>query len=153
MGVVKIGLLFKILTMQPLKNVIHFYMNPFNRRKVLMDDEQVLYLWEIDVSEGGYVNITVADLQCRNIDTAVDDGWRVYNDDEDLGRIKLMLVPMLKMTAQHRQELQKIKDTVYIPGYEYQKEIDVCRFLTDNDYDVFDLIFQGVAVDKTTYLN
>lgn len=137
--------------MHHLKNVIHFYMNPFNRRKVLVDDKEVLYLWDIDVVDGDIVNFTAADEQCRSIEEGNDEGWRVYNDDDKLGRIKLMLIPMLKMTKEHRLELQKIRDTVYIPGYEYQKEIDVCKFLTDNDYDVFDLIFQKVAVDKTIY--
>ncbi len=139
--------------MQPLKNVIHFYMNPFNRRKVLMDDEKVLYLWDIDVAEGGIVNITVADLQCRNLDTVVDEGWQVYNDDEELGRIKLMLIPMLKMTREHRSKLQQIENTKPILGLELHKAMAKAKFLTDNDYDVFDLIKQGLAVDKTTYLN
>ncbi len=118
-----------------------------------MDDEKVLYLWDIDVAEGGIVNITVADLQCRNLDTVVDEGWQVYNDDEELGRIKLMLIPMLKMTREHRSKLQQIENTKPILGLELHKAMAKAKFLTDNDYDVFDLIKQGLAVDKTTYLN
>lgn len=106
-----------------IKDYLHLYCNPFHKIKVIVDGKEEKYLWGIDVAEGGYVNITLADKEFRNIDIADDDdGWCVYNDDETLSRIKPILRPLSTMTEKEAIELVKISEWKQYGEHPHKRE-------------------------------
>lgn len=128
-----------------LKDYLHLYCNPFSKIKVLIDGKEVKYLWDIDVADGGYVNITAADKEFRSIEIAEDDdGWNVYNDDESLSRIKPFLRPVSNMTQEESHRWNNGANS-------YQSYAARVKYLLDRHIDLFGLIEAGLAIDKTKH--
>lgn len=150
-----------------LKDYIHFYLNPFHKTKVLIDDEEIKYLWDIDVADGEYVNFTAANDEFRSIEGKEEDGWMVYNDDETLSRIKPILRKLSSMTEEEAW-------TAWKKGGEHSRHNGVCNYVsafknpgTDLGMNIFDwsatinymrsvgidcdkLIESGLAIDSAT---
>lgn len=89
--------------MKELKDYLHLYCNRFNPIKVFVDNEDVKYLWDIEVYEEDYINLTLADTKFRDV-KGDSDNWNVYNENHDLSRIKLILRELESITDEEAQE-------------------------------------------------
>lgn len=125
-----------------LKDYLHLYNNRFNPVKVIVDNEEQKYLWDIEVYEEDYVNITLGDTKLRDME-GNSDNWNVYNDNYSLDRIKPILRPLSDMKTKESQRWNMMAKS-------YQSYSATVKYFLDNHFDLFGLIEAGIAIDKTT---
>lgn len=131
-----------------LKDVIHLYNNPFKKLTILVDGKEIKYLWDVGVAIGGIVNFTAADNEFRAIESEVDDGWEVYNDDETLSRIKPFLRPFDDITDKELEERNFSSRSHWLEWCSLNKEwwpLEDLLWLIDNKFDVFGLVGRDKA--------
>lgn len=86
----------------------------------------------------------------------IEEDRMVYNDDDKLQRIKLILRPLSHMTKTEKHEIgmdeQEIKHLVS-QGVRRSMQMGEVWWLLKKGFDLFDLIPSGQALDKHALLN
>lgn len=114
-----------------LSDYIHFYLNPFHKTKILVDGEHEMFLWDLEfIPDMDIVHFTAAPNEFKGPDIEDDGEWQLFNDTEELTRMKLFLRPLSDMTE---EDLQIVKDIDLIPEFT----------ITHSKY--------GVEIDSITY--
>jgi len=155
--------------MKYLKDYLHLYNNRFSPVKVIVDNDEQKYLWDIEVYDEDYVNITLGDTKLRDME-GNSDNWNVYNDNHLLSRIKPILRPLSDMTEEEFLVIKpglspNVTHAFSLPATYHDKPWHVLilenrlqtNTLTFNDgmillrqhFDLFGLIDAGLAIDKT----
>jgi len=135
-----------------LKDYIYLYNNRFNPIKVLVDNIEQKYLWDIEVYEEDYINLTLGETKLRSMDVNSDD-WNVYNDNYSLERIKPILRPLSDITEREIYEYGEIEQACPINHsfliYQCRVEAEQTKYLLSKHFDLFGLIDAGLAIDKS----
>lgn len=147
--------------MKELKDYLHLYQNCL----VQTEEGKIGRLSSVDICESNY---SIIMLTVRYSDKEGD--WDVFNDNEEITRVKPILRSLLDMTEEEAHEIEEVmwgnieeakfgdKGEVFkmfMPPYlqEYRPSFEIyvkaANWFRKNSFDIDELIEADLAIDKT----